>query len=91
MNNPVDLKTIEMWIRTQIARPNADPVIPRSWYKYARECAEWGHLTHGHAPGFCKLAKIAGRRINEEYGGLDMIKLHFPGIWAHYMRKLRAT
>ena len=26
MNNPVDLKTIEMWIRTQIARPNADPV-----------------------------------------------------------------
>ena len=91
MNNPVDLKTIEMWIRTQIARPNADPVIPRSWYKYARECREWRHLTYGNAPGFCRLGKIAGRRINEEYGGLDMIKLHFPCIWAHSMRKWRAT
>ena len=83
MNDKIDLKTIELWIRTQIARPNADPIKPRCWYKYARDCKEWSHLTHGHAPNFCRLARMAGQNINQEYRGLDIIKLHFPGIWAN--------
>ena len=30
--------------------------------------------------GFCKLAKMAGKNINEEFG-YDVIKMHFYGIW----------
>ena len=63
--------------------PKADPIKPRSWYKYARDCKEWSHLTHGHAPNFCRLARMAGQNINQEYRGLDIIKLHFPGNWAN--------
>jgi len=40
---------------------------------------------------FCRLAKIAGQRINEEYGGNDIIKLHFPGIYLHSKQKWERT
>jgi hypothetical protein len=51
----------------------------RSWWAYANATGEF-NLSHGHAPGFCKLAKIAGKNINEEFGH-DAIKEHFYGIW----------
>ncbi len=68
-------------MQTQIAKPDANPNIVRSWYKYAIDCPQWNHLTYGHAPNFCQIARQAGQQINKEYGGLDIIKLHFPGIW----------
>lgn len=71
---------IKEFIRNQIAKPTADPIIVRSWYKYARKCPEWSYLTYGHSLGFCKLAKEAGKDINEEFG-FDVIKMHFYGIW----------
>lgn len=74
------VEIIEEFIRNQIAKPSADTTILRSWYKYARECPEWSYLTYGHAPAFCRLAKIAGKNINEEFG-FDVIKMHFYGIW----------
>ena len=82
--------TIKGWIQFQIAKPEGDRTIVQSWYKYAKDSAFW-NLSHGDAPGFCKLAKIAGQRINEEYGGNDMIKLHFPGIYLHSKRKWERT
>ena len=74
------IEILEEFIRNQIAKPSADTTILRSWYKYARECPEWSYLTKGDAPGFCRLAKIAGKNINEEFG-FDVIKMHFYGIW----------
>ena len=74
------IEILEEFMRNQIAKPTADPTILRSWYKYARECPEWSYLTYGDAPGFCRLAKIAGKNINEEFG-YDVIKMHFYGIW----------
>jgi len=81
-----NFETIKNWIHEQIAQPDCDRIQVRSWYKYAKECPKWSHLTYGHAPGFCKLAKLAGQEINEEYGGKDIIKLHFPGIWKHSVK-----
>ena len=62
------VEILEEFIRNQIAKPSADTTILRSWYKYSKECPEWSHLTYGDAPGFCKLAKLAGKNINEEFG-----------------------
>ena len=74
------VEILEEFIRNQIAKPSSDTTILRSWYKYAKECPEWRYLTYGHAPAFCKLAKVAGKNINEEFG-FDVIKMHFYGIW----------
>ena len=73
------VELVEEFIRNQIAKPTADPTILRSWYMYANASGEW-HLTKGHAPGFCRLAKLAGKNINEQFG-FDVIKMHFYGIW----------
>ena len=74
---------IQDWIHNQISKPDANPTFIRSWYKYAKECPEWRNiLTYGDAPNFCRLAKIAGKNINQEFG-IDVIKLHFYGIWKH--------
>ena len=78
MNYSIEI--LEEFMRNQIAKPTADPTILRSWYKYDKECPEWSHLTYGDAPGFCRLAKMAGKNINEEFG-YDVIKMHFYGIW----------
>jgi len=74
---------IKDWIQKQICHkdsPTSGDI--QSWYKYAKQCPQWKHLTYGDAPAFCKLAKIAGKDINEEFG-YDVIKLHFYGIWKH--------
>ena len=68
------------FLRNQIAQPTVDPTIVQTWYQYAKKCPEWSWLSKGHAPGFCKLAKVAGKNINEEFG-FDVIKMHFYGIW----------
>lgn len=73
------VELIEEFIRNQIAKPTADPTVLRSWYKYANASGDW-NLTYQHAPGFCRLAKLAGKNINEEFG-FDVIKMHFYGIW----------
>jgi len=78
----ITTEVIETWIRNQIAKPDANPTYVRSWYKYAKECPEWRNLTKGYAPGFCRIARIAGKNINDEFG-FDVIKLHFYGIWKH--------
>jgi len=77
------IEGIEDWIRNQVSNPEANPTFIRSWYKYAKECSQWRNiLSYGDAPNFCKLAKIAGKNINQEFG-FDVIKLHFYGIWKH--------
>ena len=86
-----NVEKIEYWIRAQIAQPQADRIEPRSWFKYARETPHFSFLTKGDAPGFCRLAKIAGQRINEENNDIDIIKLHFPGIWAYSNKKWEKT
>ncbi len=73
------VEILEEFIRNQLAHKTADPRVLRSWYGYANASGEWD-LTYQHAPGFCKLAKIAGKNINEEFG-FDVIKMHFYGIW----------
>ena len=73
------IELIEEFIRNQISYPTANPIVLRSWYMYANATGEF-NLSKGHAPGFCKLAKIAGKNINEEFGH-DAIKEHFYGIW----------
>lgn len=75
------VEIIKEWIRNQIAKPTADGTVVDTWYGYANRSGDW-NLTKGHAPGFCKLAKIAGKDINEEFG-FDVIKMHFYGIWKH--------
>ena len=73
------VEQIEEFIRNEMSFKTADPRILRSWYKYANATGKF-NLSHGHAPCFCKLAKIAGQNINEEFG-YDAIKKDFYGIW----------
>lgn len=75
------VEIIEEWIRNQIAKPTADRSVVDTWYKYANASGDW-NLSKGHAPNFCKLAKEAGKNINEEFG-FDVIKMYFYGIWKH--------
>ena len=77
----ITTEVIEQFIREEIAEPTADRTVYRSWYKYAKETGKFS-LTKGHAPGFCRLARLAGMSINEECG-FDVIKMMFPGIWRH--------
>ncbi len=73
------VEILEEFIRNQIAKPTAAPTVVDTWYKYANASGEWS-LTPPHAPGFTRLAKIAGKNINEEFG-FDVIKMHFYGVW----------
>ena len=77
----ITTEVIEQFIREEIAEPTADRTVYRSWYKYAKETGKF-NITYGHAPGFCRLARLAGMSINEECG-FDVIKIMFPGIWRH--------
>ena len=81
---------IESWLRAQIAQPETDPTYVRSWYKYALECLTWSHLKQSDAWEFCKVARKVGQKINREYGGLDIIRLHFPGIYENSKDKWSA-
>jgi|TARA_B100000965_G_scaffold259323_1_gene218613 hypothetical protein len=81
---------VKGWIQFQIAKPEGDTTKVQSWYKYAKSTSYWD-LSQGDAMPFCRLAKIAGQRINEEYGGNDIIKLHFPGIYLHSKQKWERT
>ena len=73
------VEIIEEFIRNEISYPTTDRTVMRSWWAYANATGKF-NLSHGHAPGFCKLAKIAGQNINEEFG-YDAIKKDFYGIW----------
>ena len=81
------IKEIKAWILFQISNPQSDRTKVQSWYKYYQSTGgtQWD-LTYGDAPCFCRLAKKAGQLIIEEYGGNDLIKLMFPGVWIHSHR-----
>ena len=49
----ITVEVIEQFIREEIAEPELDRTVYRSWYKYAKETGKF-NLTHGHAPGFCE-------------------------------------
>ena len=75
-----NLEFYEFWLRKQIAKPETDPTLPRSWFKYAKQTPQFSYLKTSDAWEFCKSMKEVGQKINREEGD-DIIAFHFPGIY----------